>query len=122
MVVRVPVDAPIVTNAPIPAAVPPMTPTGGTPAVPTLEDNFLQENGTPVPTAPPVTEREQQLAAARAAHPVAPTSTIKPRLSFILSGGQAPVREDNERATDLEHKPPKENPPGEHSSEESFHE
>jgi len=118
----VPVDAPIVTNAPIPAAVPPMTPTGGTPAVPTLEDNFLQENGTPVPTAPPVTEREQQLAAARAAHPVVPATTVKPRLSFILSGGQAPVREDNERATDLEHKPPKENPPGEHSSEESFHE
>ena len=121
-VVRVPVDAPIVTKAPIPAAVPPTTPKGGTPAVPTLEDNFLQENGTPVPTAPPVTEREQQLAAARAAHPVVPATTVKPRLSFILSGGQAPVREDNERATDLEHKPPKENPPGEHSSEESFHE
>jgi hypothetical protein len=109
-VVRVPVDAAIVTQAPIPTAVPPTVPTGGTPAVPTLEDNFLQENGTPVPTAPPVTEREQQLAAARAAHPVVPNVAVKPRLSYILSGGKAPVQEENENATHLEQKPPEEHP------------
>lgn len=121
-VVRVPVDAPIVPKATIPTAVPPTTPVGGIPAVPTLEDNFLQENGTPVPTAPPVTEREQQLAAARAAHPVVSTSKVKPRLSFILSGGAAPVQEENAHATDAEQKNPEGHPSAGQTSEKSFHE
>src|SRR5580765_6836654 len=82
--VRVPVDAPIVTKAPIPAAVPPAPSGAGVPDVPTLEENLLEESGTPLPTTPPMTEREQQLAAARAAHPVVPVSTVKPRLSYIL--------------------------------------
>jgi len=78
----------------------------GVPVVPTLEENFLEESGTPLPTSPPLTEREQQLAAARAAHPVQPVQNVKPRLSFILSGGAAPVPEENQTALNHgEHKP-----------------
>jgi hypothetical protein len=74
--------------------------------VPTLEDNFLQESGTPTPSSPPMTEREHQIAAARAARPVVPSPTVKPRLSYILSGGEAPVPEENEHATHSEQKNP----------------
>jgi len=117
-VVRVPVDAPIVTKTAVnPTAVAPTTPAGGTPIVPTLEDNFLQEAGTPIPSTPPMTEREQQIAAARAARPVLPASTVKPRLSYILNGGKAPPREENEHATH-----PEEKRPEEHSETKSFHE
>lgn len=108
--VRVPVDAPLATTAPIPAAIPPAPTTAGAPDVPTLEENFLQESGTPVPTTPPVTEREQQIAAARAARPVVTTSTVKPRLSYILSGGQAPVPEENESAAHAEPKHAEDSP------------
>jgi predicted RNA-binding Zn-ribbon protein involved in translation (DUF1610 family) len=104
-VVRVPVDAPIVTKASEPNAMPPAPATANGLDVPTLEDNFLQEkNGTPVPSTPPVTEREQQIAAARAARPVIPNQVVKPRLSYILSGGKAPAPEDNEHATHPEQK------------------
>jgi hypothetical protein len=104
--VRVPVDAPLATEAPIPAAISPapIPSNAGMPDVPTLEENFLQKSGTPVPTAPPMTEREQQIAAARAARPVVTTTTVKPRLSYILSGGQAPVPEENESAAHAEQK------------------
>jgi hypothetical protein len=104
--VRVPVDAPIVVKTPPPTE-PAATATtgGGVPVVPTLEENFLEESGTPLPASPPLTEREQQIAAARAAHPVQPASTVKPRLSFILSGGAAPVPEENHSAVHPEHKP-----------------
>jgi hypothetical protein len=98
-VIRVPAEAAIVTKTPAPVMAPPIT--SGVPgigAVPTLEENFLAESGTPLPTAPPLTEREQQLAAARAAHPVAPNPQVKPRLSFILSGGAAPIQQENESA------------------------
>lgn len=73
-------------------------------SVPTLEENFLAEEGKAGPSSPPMTEREQQIAAARAAHPES-KKAIKPRLSFILSGGQAPVAEDNRSA--LHHEEPK---------------
>ena len=92
--VRVPSNADVIPEAPAPATAP--LGTGGD-AVPTLEENFLAESGTPLPTNPPLTEREQQIAAARAAHS-SPTQTVKPRLSFILSGGEAPIREENETA------------------------
>ncbi len=104
--IRVPTDAPIAIKPP-----PPTEPAatavvgGGVPGVPTLEENFLEEKGTPVPTSPPLTEREQQIAAARAAHPVLPMSAVKPRLSYILSGGQAPAPKENEEAPHVEHKP-----------------
>ena len=61
--IRVPTDAPIAikTPAPVPVAPPrPPAPAAAAPgvgAVPTLEENFLAESGTPVPTAPPLTER-----------------------------------------------------------------
>jgi hypothetical protein len=113
-VVRVPVDAPVVSKTPVPAA-PSPSPTTGTPNVPTLEDNFLQESGAAVPSAPPLTEREQQIAAARAARPVVAMPAVKPRLSYILSGGQAPVQEENEHATHPEQK-------SESSETKSFHE
>jgi hypothetical protein len=104
-VVRVPVDAPTVTPTPITDDAPAAPAPGGSLAVPTLEDNFGHENGTPaVPSTPPMTEREQQLAAARAAHPVLAMPTVKPRLSYILSGGQAPVPQENESATRPEEK------------------
>jgi DNA-directed RNA polymerase subunit RPC12/RpoP len=115
-VVRVPVDAPIVTPAPIPEAVHPAAPTSAA-LVPTLEDNFGQESGAPAPSTPPMTEREQQIAAARAARPVIPMPTVKPRLSYILNGGEAPAKEENEHATHPEQKPPEECP---HTK--SFHE
>jgi hypothetical protein len=104
--VRVPVDAPIVVKTPPPTA-PASTATtgGGVSGVPTLEENFLEESGTPLPTSPPLTEREQQIAAARAARPVVPTPAVKPRLSYILSGGEAPVAEENHSAVHPEHKP-----------------
>jgi DNA-directed RNA polymerase subunit RPC12/RpoP len=117
-VVRVPVDAPIVTKAAVPNAVAPTPATTKGLDVPTLEDNFLQqETGAPAPSTPPVTEREQQIAAARAARPVVTTSTVKPRLSYILNGGEAPPREENEHATHTEQKPAEECP---HTK--SFHE
>src|SRR6185312_951559 len=94
--VRIPVDAPLATSKPIPAAIPPAPPGPGAANVPTLEENFLEESGTPLPSTPPMTEREQQIAAARAARPVVPNPTVKPRLSYILSGGQAPVQQENE--------------------------
>lgn len=65
---------------------------------PTLEENFLAEAGTPTPGSGPLTEREQQIAAARAAHAAQTAQSIKPRLSFILSGGAAPPPEENESA------------------------
>ncbi|HWC58389.1 MAG TPA: hypothetical protein VHC44_01750 [Verrucomicrobiae bacterium] len=103
--VRVPADAPLATAAQsTPAALPPTPTAGGTLAVPTLEENFLNENGTPAPSVPPLTAREQQIAAARAAHQAASTSAVKPRLSYILSGGQAPAPQENESAAHAEHK------------------
>jgi hypothetical protein len=110
----VPVDAPIVTKAPTPDAGPPAPAITNGLAVPTLEDNFLQESGASMPSAPPMTEREQQIAAARAARPVIPNPAVKPRLSYILSGGQAPAPEDNEHATQKS--------PEEHPHTKSFHE
>ena len=96
-VIRVPVDAPVVPDEPMPEAVPPTPLAGGAPSVPTLEDNFASE--APLPTAPPLTEREKQIAAARAEHPVLAMPQVKPRLSYILSGGEAPPSAENESAT-----------------------
>ncbi len=67
---------------------------------PTLEENFAGKTE----AGQPVTEREQQLAAARAQHTAHPTSQVKPRLSFILSGGKAPVPEENDAALTPEQK------------------
>jgi len=117
-VVRVPVDAPTVTAAAVPESVPQAPAASGTLAVPTLEDNFGHENGTaPLPSTPPMTEREQQIAAARAAHPVLAMPTVKPRLSYILNGGEAPPPAENEHATHPEQKHPEE-----HRESKSFHE
>ena len=104
--VRVPTDAPLAVKSPPPTG-PAATATvgAGVPGVPTLEENFLEESGTPLPTSPPLTEREQQIAAARAAHPLNPSPAVKPRLSYILSGGQAPPPAENESASHAEHKP-----------------
>jgi DNA-directed RNA polymerase subunit RPC12/RpoP len=116
-VVRVPVDAPVVPQTPVAAATAPApTATNGL-EIPTLEENFSQESGTPVPSAPPMTEREQQIAAARAARPVIPMPAVKPRLSYILNGGEAPPPEENEHATHPEPKHTEECP---HTK--SFHE
>jgi len=68
--------------------------------VPTLGEDLEQHSGKP---EMPVTEREQQIAAARA-HTTEPVTHVKPRLSFILSGGQAPAREENESALTEEQK------------------
>lgn len=67
---------------------------------PTLEENIAgkKEGG------PPVTHREEEIAAARAVHKSQPTSQVKPRLSFILSGGQAPPPEENDAALTPEQK------------------
>lgn len=91
-VIRVPVDAELVLPTPSPA-----NPLANE-IVPTLEDNILlTEAGAPVKTEVPLTEREQQIAAARAAH-AAQQHAIKPRLSYILSGGEAPPPEENHAA------------------------
>src|SRR5690348_9176952 len=85
--VRVPSNAELIRSAAaaaITAAASP--PTIGPDSVPTLEENFLAEPGKPVPSTAPVTEREQQIAAAREAHAQS-NHGLKPRLSFILSGG-----------------------------------
>jgi hypothetical protein len=117
-VVRVPTDAPLAVKPPPPTE-PAATATvgGGVPDVPTLDENILEESGTPLPTSPPLTEREQQIAAARAAHPVLAMPSVKPRLSYILSGGQAPPPAENESATHVEHTPPDES-----HDHKSFHE
>lgn len=88
--VRVPANAALVLDKPIP--VNPM-------AVPTLDENFAaqEDAGAALPSNPPVTEREQQIAAARAARAQSEPA-IKPRLSFILSGGEKPPPEENESA------------------------
>jgi len=96
--VRVPVDAPIATKATVAAMTPAPVQTGAA-NVPTLEENFLQEPGVPLPTTPPMTKREQKIAAARAAHPMQPNPAVKPRLSYILSGGEAPVPAENQTAS-----------------------
>src|SRR5262245_59461013 len=104
--VRVPTDAPIVLKAPPPAEpTAPATFGGGVAAVPTLEENFLGETAAALPTTPPLTEREQQIAAARAAHPMQGLPAVKPRLSFILSGGEAPRAEENQTALHPEPRP-----------------
>lgn len=111
-VVRVPVDAPTVARTPVTGAVSSSAPaiTNGL-EVPTLEDNFLQEEkGTPAPSVPPMTEREQKIAAARAARPVIPNGAVKPRLSYILNGGEAPPAAENEHATHPEQKHVEESP------------
>jgi hypothetical protein len=61
---------------------------------PTLEENIAGKTT----AGPPITHREEELAAARAQHSTQPTSQVKPRLSFILSGGQAPPPEENDAA------------------------
>lgn len=96
--VRVPSNAELIRSAAaaaITAAASP--PTIGPDSVPTLEENFLAEPGKPIPSTAPVTEREQQIAAAREAHAQS-NPGIKPRLSFILSGGAAPPPEENHSA------------------------
>jgi hypothetical protein len=91
--IRVPNNAEIIREAPV------STTTGssaiGAGNVPTLDENLA---GASLPTDPPMTEREHELAAARAAHATQATQVVKPRLSFILSGGEAPAREENESA------------------------
>lgn len=96
-VVRVPADAPRVSDDSTPTAAPNVPAAASTLTVPTLEENFANDSA-PVATPPPITEREQQIAAARAAHPVGAIAAVKPRLSYILSGGQAPVAKENESA------------------------
>jgi hypothetical protein len=113
LLIRVPENAPVVVKAPPAAAEKPSAPpeeskVSYTPTehgkeshketVPTLEENFA-EAGNPAPAADtPQAEREHQIAAARASRPVQPATVVKPRLSFVLSGGQAPPREENESA------------------------
>jgi hypothetical protein len=120
LLIRVPTDAQIVRNTSAPATTPPPTAVApGMAIIPTLEENFLAESGTPLPTTPPVTEREQEIAAARAAHPVLPSSQVKPRLSFILSGGAAPAPQENESASHSVEPKHSENPsPEAHSHHE----
>ena len=114
VLIRVPSDAQIVTKPTEPVASPSGTGVAkGTNDVPTLEDNFIaNEAGAPLPPDRPLTEREQQIAAARASRPVIPTPAVKPRLSYILSGGEAPVAEENQTALKVEHKE-SHNPPDE---------
>jgi len=117
--IRVPSDAAIVTKTPDPVANPLGTGVAtGLTDVPTLEDNFLaSSSGAPPSPDRPLTEREQQIAEARAAHPVLPTPAVKPRLSYILSGGEAPVPEENQSALKVEHKN-SDHPPDEKSLHE----
>jgi hypothetical protein len=104
---RVPADAAIVVNIPPATAesaseektsYAPAEPEKNGEIFPTLEQNFLEESGQPVPGSGPLTEREQQIAEARKAHAAQTAPSIKPRLSFILSGGAAPAPEENELA------------------------
>lgn len=71
--------------------------------VPTLGEDLERHSDEPGESKVPVTEREQQLAAARA-HTTEPVTHVKPRLSFILSGGKAPIPEENESALSEEQK------------------
>jgi hypothetical protein len=102
---RVPADAAIVVNPEATegaseekASYAPAESEKNSEVFPTLEENLREESGTPAPGSNPVTEREQQIAAARAAHAAQAAQQIKPRLSFILSGGAAPAPEENESA------------------------
>jgi hypothetical protein len=111
------VDAPLVPTKPIATEAAAAPPGPSANVVPTLEENFEKGTEAPLPTTPPMTEREQQLAAARAAHPVQAAPVVKPRLSYILSGGQAPVAQENESAAHTDPKHPEESP-----HEKTFHE
>lgn len=96
--VRVPSNAELIRSAAAAAVTAAANgPAIGPDAVPTLEENFLAQPGKPIPSIGPVTEREQQIAAAREAHAQS-NHGIKPRLSFILSGGEAPPPEENHSA------------------------
>ena len=110
--IRVPEKAEVVPTKPPPAPENPFaveeekvsyTPTGEPAAekVPTLDED-LEKQSDPESHVP-VTEREQQIAAART-HSTEPITHVKPRLSFILSGGQAPAPEENESALTEEQK------------------
>ncbi|HWD92450.1 MAG TPA: hypothetical protein VG938_08875 [Verrucomicrobiae bacterium] len=65
---------------------------------PTLEENLREEAGHPELGSIPVTEREHQIAEARKVHAAQGGQPVKPRLSFILSGGAAPDPEENQAA------------------------
>lgn len=109
--VRVPSNAELIRSAAAAAITAAATPPGiGPDSVPTLEENFLAEPGKPIPSTAPVTEREQQIAAAREAHAQA-NPGLKPRLSFILSGGQAPPPEENQSALNHDQDKKQEAPP-----------
>jgi hypothetical protein len=116
VLVRVPAAAAIVEPAiPTTAANPfeekvSYTPTGsidsGPEKVPTLEENISPKANAPAGDAgaPASTEREHQIAEARAHRPIEVATTVKPRLSFVLSGGQAPAPEENDSAVTPEQK------------------
>ena len=88
--------------------------------VPTLEENFSGNAPAPEASSAPLTEREQEIAAAH--HPkIEAMSSVKPRLSFILSGGAAPAPEDNEKALSPEQKKLA-NPEKSPSEVKTFHE
>ena len=118
--VRVPASAKVVVEPPAAVAQPPTaapdeskvsyTPAEaeketGAETVPTLDQNFeAGPDASKLSAGPPLTEREEQLAAARAVHTAQASKPVKPRLSFILSGGKAPAREENESALRPEEK------------------
>lgn len=47
------------------------------------------------PISSPVPEREQHIAAARESHPISPYPAMKPRLAYVLSGGESVVPKKN---------------------------
>ena len=71
---------------------------------PTLEENLAGASSSESGSRPPLTEREQKIAAARATRPIEVTPTVKPRLSFVLTGGQAPAPQENDSALTPEQK------------------
>ena len=50
-----------------------------------------------------LSERERQIAAARAAHPVGIHPAVKPRLSYVMNGGTAPTEGENKQEGDDTH-------------------
>jgi ribosomal protein S27E len=115
--VRVPADAAIVVKPPVDenaaeakASYSAAEPEKSGEVFPTLEENFLEEAGKPAPGSVPLTEREHQIAEARKAHAAQAAQPVKPRLSFILSGGAAPPPEENEAALSAVEQKHAENP------------
>ncbi|HET7625197.1 MAG TPA: hypothetical protein VFM25_08020 [Verrucomicrobiae bacterium] len=69
-------------------------------------DAATSEKPAPPPQPKTLTDREQQIAAGREATPIEARPIVKPRLSYILTGGERPAASENQAAQQPSKPPP----------------